>query len=1611
MRGSLYPDGVLVDKTALRRTEESKADEIKRNRTDLTSRGMYTGGEVTVNSVDNTKIDVAQLSGYTPNGEFIETSSDYYSIVLDDYTLNAVNYVCAVYTEDNVGNQPHESDGEVYPTEASLAWRIRVYEESVFNALESTDNNLANDAIDRCIIIAKVTANGASIALTTSNIFSPTSYNNVMYSDPVILSTITGVTVLSVSPGTPPGAGILHYDDTGAPNYTLQWQSITGGLGPIETFTVDEIRNIADGAGDYIRVQVNISQLPVISGTTTETITIYNLYYQEIPRLTGEDTYHRNLTGTGIIGPNNPHGLSVDDLYGEESQSHLEVHQDIQHCNGIWRGSYSSIFDDSLIINTPPGGDTLVIQAPGAGDLYYINGKKLSTLAPTSILFTPTNLATAALGSTVKEGSKLYEIYVDDDEALVANLRVDTNPATLPARTVTGCWIIDMYDEHPAGSYDLECIAITAGADATYRFRWGLNGGTYGLPITIDNSTLPTNQEGKVIRLYDSTGVNWIDVYVNCTASGPSPDAKLPSSAASPGTTYTDTITVYNHLDYDQNLKILSLLYWWDISRGTLGWETDFAGGGGDRHTIDKRQWGTLCINEIADEALSTLAYKSNDELQHSGILYARDEWEGSFYTTKDIAVADLTFPVRGGSCYLRGERLTVDSNLSINAYNNTTTMIYVDHLGVINRMDIGAGTIFNSSVVNAMVWLMGNSYYRPTQLEEEFAPFSENDLDYSEKGVPLYFVVASAGAVTKFVDISRNINGPVDPWSVGNRRNLSYDRSLAAFDSLESAFLHVEYWSKITSPDDTKTEINEIRVVGSCVILDGDYVDQPDGLKVTGSIYGSQVYIPGPITTGSWRLGDYCEVSYLNMIPTISDVSSTGLMFKLNDNSELHHLKIDVPDLSSGVTNDYNLFSLNKGGVAYISDVNIHHNIIYSPGCMFQVGDNLTTPLGISIHDNIIEGGHQVSSSTNQNGVLVIYDLVKYHEDIKIYRNKFTIHEKDDGSCDTSAINLTNVYNVSITNNIMFIEPSDPTASIKSYGIKIDGENIIIDSNFIYAGTEILPATTDVNVIGIYFGDFTNGGKYKVYGNHISYVEQGVQIEGRIDSADISRNTFDNIFVIGINIECITRNDGNMTGLKICDNIMQHFRRDSSSPVGVDDWSYGIYVFIDTDYGTSPASVGDIQINNNLISDLSSGKDDCGGIDLYIAGGATMTNIIRGIQINGNNIQELDPDSGHTAYYIKLSTRMHLTGPSITGRFISTLDVSNNNITCKRSVTTSAYGILTDLVDTLGGYVNSHASKICDNVIHLQRDDLGATYGIASLSSDTASEMLIEGNSIFANTIGIRNGINRSLISNNLINSGRYGIMLDDFGTGTVIDGNNVTVNLINATYDGVCIGVYCTYSLGFEDPGVTVSNNYTMLRADNATSVIDEDSCNIYFTTDSANFIIMNNITRQRYDDIGGTSMIPAHIFIDEDHAGVWTIQGNQVFNDHVIDGSSDHNYTKSHGIYISAVGSGIVFRGNIKDNVVWFSSYTTASTYWSLYTPATTSAGNQIITLSNNHFSCLPTYQNTGTLAPTQHITFGNTVYLAHLTNTYTGSQAVDSSNLIDVWDTGTYKHYWT
>jgi len=1499
-QGSLYPDGVLVDQTALRRTETTKAAEIKRNRTDLSSRGMFTGGEITVNATDGTRIDVAQLSGYAPSGEYIETTSDYYSIALDDYTLAAVNYVCAVYTEANVGDQPHESDGEVYAVEAQMAWRIRVFEESVFDALPASDTNLANDAKDRCLLIGKVTANGSGIGLTTSNIFSPTDFDNILYSTPQVLSTISGVTITKVSADTAVGDGTVTFDDTGAPTYTLMWTPAVGGAGAAVPFTADGEYNLLDGLGNYITVVVAVSQLPVIGGSTTETVTITNLYNQDIPRHSADDLLHRNKIGTGIVTEVNPHGMSVDDLEGVSVATAIQEHQDVQHCNGIWRESSSSIFGMSLIINTPPGGDTLVVQPPATSDLYYINGRKLNTMAPTNILFTPANFTAGLLGSTVKEGAKLYEVYVDDDSVLKVNLRTDTNATPTPARTVSGVWVIDMSDDHPAGDYDLKCV-VTAGP--IYTFTWGLNGGTSGLPVVIDNTTPPGvgDAEGQVIRLYDATGVNWIDVYVNKSVYGPSADARLPVGIA----TYTDTLIVHAHLDYDQNMKIGSLMYWWDISRGTLGWSIDFAGGGGDRQTIDRRPWGNLCAVNIADEALQHIEYDSVDELHYSGILFARDEMNGGFHTDADFT--GLDFPVGGGSYYLRGKRMESEGNSGLTVYDDSTSLVYADTEGQIVSMNIGAATSFGNDVLEAMKWVLGSSYERTASPD---IPYTADDLDYAEKGVPLYVVTAASGNITLYFDVSRNVNGPVDPWSVGGRRDYTplsiaiSDKPLAAFDSLKAAFLHADVMLDGANGVGGLT----VKLIGDSYIFDGFPVTQSLGIDVGGIGSSSTEYprvsILGTSTSGMWILAGRNRVSRANLVPTLTDGDNDSISMLLSDHCLVDRVDASTTTLGVGVLNLHRVFQVDG------EYVEIRGCVIDTSGGAINI---LSGSDNCYIHHNKISGGTQTDVSYGRS--LVYADTV---EMFKVSDSYFDCSHRDTNLNPTYPINILNSSGCTVEGNTIFaqngyVPPSGVHVEISRKmdinNNRILGYNTVPDLN----PTSVLQGN---DVTGVYVEESS---EITIRSNKIVNVGGGIVVApSSVNGIIIEDNLIDMFYSGGISVLASyvdTDRSGVVSRVSILNNKIT---RGSMVSGSVGGFMIGIAFTLDFFTLPSISRVEDIRIEGNSISWLVNTEQsysDTRCISVNLSGGsAGDTPIIAGLSICDNVIENIEATD--KIYGITVPLKFNLSSDP------SSFSICRNTIDADpTSVTNEFFGVYAFFDTSVSGgeYLNIEAAEINDNGIRAESSAMGAATGIfmgAGLSCT------LSGNTIKLNDgtngIGIKNYCDRSLISNNHID-GRVaeGIILGSLSGGADYSPSDQTVQgntIREADHYGIrCIDGPAPRWLTISDNDIHITFNVTGIDGDSG----------IYIGDNATEFSILGNRIWMLSDTPATVSEYIYGIMVGADHRGSWTVASNDVFRD-ILTIAKNGEY---HGIHIDDTSWGGT-RGTLNNNTSTVRSLSTGA-----------------------------------------------------------------------------------
>ena len=1288
MDSSLFPDGCLADRSQLRRTDTTKRDEILRSRTTLSSGGVISGLGVSVNGATATNIDIQIGTAWCPNGEYLTTTSAYYSILLDDYTLNAINYVCLVQTSSNSGNQPHESDGQTYPTFSETAWRIRVYDATAYAALSATDSNLSNDARDRMIILARVTANGAGNPLTASSIESPTVYNNILYANPSALQTITGVTITAVSSGSNTGTNgsLAMTYAAGPPTYTFTWTGAGGaGAGAPVAVTSDGYYNFTDGLGEYITCLIVVSQLP--TSNVSETIEIINLYYQSVPRVTAEDFLHRNYIGSGVISTTNPHGQSLDD-FGSASLALLEEHQDVQHCNGIWRDSATTTFACSIHTATPVA-DTLNVNPPAANDLYYINGNKLNVMvdaAGAPVTGIPFNPWQAAWGNQFESG--LFELYLTDTGELTANRKMEY-PAW-GGRNCRGTWVVDASESYPAGNYNLT-ITIN-GAYTT--FQW--DGGP---TIPILSAAFGVG-DGRVIRLFDQENIYWIDLWVNVDdAKHAVNDDQVPSGIGP----HTDSITVSASPDWDANMQIAALCYWYDgaTPKGKLGYAPNEV----TRRIIDKRVYGTLCEAEINDNALQNLFYHPRDEFHSSGVLRRRSNNFGEFSV---VTTAGLDSTYAGGNYYCRGHRLSAVGD-TVTLIDNTTNLVWLDTDGAYQNIDVNAtfGGITDAHIVQAMHYVLGSSMYIP-EIDDD--THSTDAIDPPERGVLLYLVVTSGGAISYQMNMMRNVNDSL-PWTVATMGSVTGGSlntySIAEFDNLYASFRYAELALGVDATPILPRESTfiEVSVVGDTTVA-SRALYQPENVNVKGTIGASGLHTTSTImiyyvdgSNNTWYLNTGCKVSGLALYAFIDNAN---ILVVQNDNT------IEGCECvkNGGVSNVQfiRVYDAAWSGVA-VSNIVVRNNrvtlddyFVGNPNVaatydLFTIENNvadITPHGGASPVINLTAGSYNKilnNKLVTQDHTYTNYSIVKLadQEDTHVDRNKILVGDDTLAAGYEAGIYIHDSNNCSISNNTIIRQTGSSSTlgmgirfdnnddmkicqnTIKDLAIGIFDEDVTHDSaRAIISGNQI---TADLladypnvgilffgndsiisdNVIrakslGIMFGSAVANTNTKVEGNYItvnSVVANPYSVLGgaggtyNIVAADDANN-----FSIMDNDLFMTENGGIVMSNSACiylelnENFTIQGNKTRMAHTGAADNTI-FHIFV-----KDPKSGGTFSIMNNHIDNRTGALTKMGGMWVSDTAGVAGVGTISNNFIDGSNIpadpsNELYVDSAAAGYRI----------------------------------------------------------------------------------------------------------------------------------------------------------------------------------------------------------------------------------------------------------------------------------------------------------------------------------------------------------------------------------------
>lgn len=1487
MQGSNFPDGILIDHVALRRTELTKAAEILRDRVDWTSRGMFSGGAITVNAIDLTKIDVALLSGFAPNGEFLETDSNYYSIALNSYVLNAINYVVAVYTENSTYYQPHESAGITLPTCAEMAWRIRVYEESVFNALPATDPNILNDAIDRCIIIGKVTANGPGVNLTTSNIFSPTSYDALLYSDPMTFTTIPGVTVLSVSTDTIPGTGILEHYCLAGPTQYLRWNAPNQAAWPVvappgggwQEITGDMNIDLPGSAGTFLRVQVILSMLPTVIATPIAVnADIYNLYYQEIPRQTAEDNLHRSMIGTGVIAPTNPHGLSLTDLSGSDLGL-LNEHQDLLHSNGFVYVSSASAAQAT--ISFPLTADMLSLVPLVGQDAYMCNGKRVTTFAPTSFMFEPAVIPTATTGT------HLYEVYLSDEGVAAVHHKAMIDESGGP-RTITGVWPVDMSPSYPA-SAGLS-LNLTVAANYTFSF----NGG--------EAVIVPAAAISQVIRLYDYTAEGWLDLLVNTVDIALSPDANLPGVGV-----YLDNLIVYASPDWTQNIQVASVVGWLDSMaappRFAIGYKPYQ---GGTRSVVDKRARGTLAVENISESALQTLVYSPEDELHESGVLYRRNT---AYYDFAYYGAAGLTLNFRGGGYYCRGKRIDYAGSAQT-LYDNEINLIYLDAGGTMRIIPVTAD--FAGSIPDAVNYVIGSTHLTPWVS----SVYEGTDLtDSPERGVVLYSIVTAGGAISSYTNLMRNCNGPVYEWSVSSFTSSS---ALSAFDSLYSAFL---YASLRASQDYTI----EVILNGPSTIA--TTITQPASVNVRGKMNSTAVDVTITVAdaSGAWRLSNGCKISDAQIYMGVDSGAAIGL----TNNTTVERC---VYFVSIALTNDIFLKS-----AAACSNVRVVGNKVTTRSSMITCTN--ASNYNIWVEDNsILQSPNSIVS-----GLIEIYG-----KGIFIKNNKLTT---DNSITATSAISGTLSGDYLVDGNSIELGTSADAAfnygiyldGNGGYEAKIINNTIKrVAGSASHVGIGVYITDGVASILNNTFTEMGGGiwiQSDSLINTHIknNTFKDTYHFGVKVSSAGFSYFTeFDGVFICGNSFNGMTKNaggvalfgtalygiysDGFLNSDIYCGNCVISDNTFSllSSAVGN---VVGIFAAYESDSSTIALTAGweGFTIDRNSFKIVGSTNGYARGISVIFQapnGGHPSTLTHRGISVCGNSVREIASTTSH-AYGIRVYFDLHNTH---TSTLLNGLKVNDNSVSSFAGLSTAptlatTAGIHIENADVIDQIVSSSCSNNTIGttsvavVVPGTANDATFVYGlysnlesgVISGNSITISGTTARGDGIRAYPTGAATaGLVKLVVSNNAIDvpwtgihlkgvvgyatasvngnritSGSVGIYLDARVLNSAVVGNDIFINGLNSCeYAGCTLDGYCGIVGNDGDPANTTisANNISVLESANLYT------SNIYLNGASSCSVDGN---RTQWASVGAAVGTVRQIVVVDCGAGATSVSSNTVDN----------------------------------------------------------------------------------------------------------------------------------
>lgn len=623
---TIFNDGVEVHAKHLSYESESRIADLNTNILDSSETGVELGLVVSIGASPDL-IDISAGAGYANNAERM-TYAGSTGLVLAAYALNAKNYVALMYSEDPSEPEAYEADGTTKTTKSEVVPRIVVLTEANWLALPVSDTIFANNALDRALLLAVVITDGSII----SSIVLPDSHNQVLAISQTV--NITGVSVIEIDQTTATGTGILTYVAAGN---KLSWASPGDSAGPyVDVIESREYTLYSATSGRYIKV---FSMYPLLPATNkSDPLAITSLYSQDVPRFSGVDSHHRSILGSGVPSDNNPHGLTIDDI-DPLSDSVMQVHQLIQHSNGITTTSDANVL--KCTVNTATSPDQLNVTGFAPGDTVYIKGNIINSISGASTL----TFAGANYG--------LYVVYMNEAGVLNATYRATYTPSAFFINA-------------------LQLVDCSSTATGTYAVKWTSGGRLY----FADGPEMDPPATDAKVRLYSGDNTMWVDVFVKAGVSAP-------------GTLQTLNITFYTlSLPADWVFPITHA-YWNGVANGDLGYGFGTLPLNILNQVVDLRKFGTLSIlRESSDSAVMTrqsagFVFESGIVPVVSGAPFVSNEYDAVNALNDQFVpgtVSSGTVPVSGGSVLLDGRHYMVSAD-DVIMLNSATNRVYVKQI------------------------------------------------------------------------------------------------------------------------------------------------------------------------------------------------------------------------------------------------------------------------------------------------------------------------------------------------------------------------------------------------------------------------------------------------------------------------------------------------------------------------------------------------------------------------------------------------------------------------------------------------------------------------------------------------------------------------------------------------------------------------------------------------------------------------------------------------------------------------------------------------------------------------------------------------------------------